>query len=68
MTAPTCAVCGASLEGRRATARFCGPPCRAEASRVRRVLEGEEADGYRNLAGRREASRRRTRRLYGDGP
>lgn len=35
-----CVVCGASLEGQRSDARHCGGPCRAEASRLRRILDG----------------------------
>jgi len=54
-------VCGASLGGMRSHARYCGPPCRAEASRVSRILRGEQADGYRTLEERLEASQKRTR-------
>jgi hypothetical protein len=36
----SCIVCGASLDGMRSDARHCGPPCRAEASRLRGILDG----------------------------
>jgi hypothetical protein len=36
----SCVVCGEPLEGRRCDARHCGGPCRAEASRLRRILNG----------------------------
>lgn len=39
----SCVICGESLSGRRADARHCGGPCRAEASRLRRILAGEGA-------------------------
>ena len=38
-----CVVCGASLAGMRSDARYCGPPCRAEASRLKRILDGRES-------------------------
>jgi hypothetical protein len=41
-----CAVCGSSLSGHRKDARSCSPVCRAEASRLRRLLRGESVDGY----------------------
>ena len=40
-----CLFCGESIEGRRADARYCGSGCRVEASRMRRLLEGER-DGH----------------------
>ena len=55
-----CVVCGEPLAGRRAHARFCSGACRAEASRVRRILAGQEADGYRTLAQRHGEPRNRT--------
>jgi hypothetical protein len=36
-----CVFCGASLEGRRAHARFCGAPCRREHCRLSRLLRGQ---------------------------
>jgi hypothetical protein len=44
-----CRVCGAALAGRRRDALYCGGPCRAEASRVRRLREGRAVDGYQDL-------------------
>lgn len=46
----TCPICGTSLEGRRKHARFCSAPCRAEGSRLRRLLSGREVDGYGSVA------------------
>jgi hypothetical protein len=43
-----CAFCGGSMEGRRPQALYCGGPCRADASRLRRLLSGEQVDGYRS--------------------
>ncbi len=48
-----CVVCGAPMEGRRRQARTCGGACRAEASRLRRLLAGEQpVDGCYSLADR----------------
>lgn len=55
----SCAVCGASLEGQRSHARFCSGACRAEASRLRRIIAGEGADGYGSVL-ERERRRKRT--------
>jgi hypothetical protein len=44
-----CAVCGASLDGRRPQALYCSGACRADASRLRRLLSGQEVDGYRSV-------------------
>ena len=35
-----CVVCGTCLDGMRSDARYCGPPCRAEASRLKQILDG----------------------------
>jgi hypothetical protein len=60
-----CAICGADLSGRRRNAVYCGPPCRTEASAFS-GSRGLGADGYRGpVAARLEASRKRTRRLWG---
>lgn len=41
------------MEGRRRQARACSGPCRAEASRLRRLLAGEQpVDGCYSLAER----------------
>ena len=47
-----CALCGGDLSGRRRDAVFCSRICRAEASRIRRLLSGLEVDGYKSLAER----------------
>jgi hypothetical protein len=41
--------------GKRRDSRFCSPPCRAEASRISRLLSGRTVDGYRTLADRQAA-------------
>jgi hypothetical protein len=48
---PNCAICGTSLAGRRRDALCCGPACRRERSRLKRLLSGREAEGYRCLSG-----------------
>jgi hypothetical protein len=58
----TCPVCGSPLVGKRSDALYCGPPCRAEASRLRRLQEGWPVDGYRTL-GEYRARQRRTELL-----
>jgi hypothetical protein len=45
----TCRVCGTVLAGKRSDAVYCGPPCRAEGSRLRRLRQGRPVDGYRTL-------------------
>lgn len=45
-----CAMCGTGLDNRRSDARHCGPACRTEASRLRRLLRGERVEGYVGLA------------------
>ena len=52
------------LSGQRRNAVYCGPPCRTEA-RAFSGSRGLGADGYRTVAARLEASRKRTRRLWG---
>jgi hypothetical protein len=44
-----CAMCDGSLDGHRADARFCGPACRREAARYRRVLAGVGDGPYRTI-------------------
>ena len=53
----SCVVCGASLDGRRADARHCGGPCRAEASRLRQILKGSARVPYRSIHQRLGARR-----------
>jgi hypothetical protein len=57
-----CSVCGRSLKNHRKDARVCSDSCRAEASRLRRILSNEEADGYRSVDQRIRARQRRTKR------
>ncbi len=59
-TGRTCPTCGAALADQRRDAVYCGGPCRAEASRVRRLREGTAVDGYGDLAAY-SARHRRTR-------
>ncbi len=59
--ARVCVVCGASLAARRRHARYCSGSCRAEASRLRRILGGSQPDGFASVASRIGAmSRNRT--------
>jgi hypothetical protein len=60
-----CALCGAGMVGRRSDARYCGDPCRIEASRLRRLLAGERVGPYRSVADRLRAARSRTRTPLG---
>lgn len=55
-----CVVCGASLVGQRRDARQCSAACRAEASRIRAILDGTYPGRYRSLAER--LAKRRTGR------
>jgi hypothetical protein len=57
-----CLVCGLSLAGRRADARYCSGPCRAEASRLRAILSGSPAQRYSSIVERNAARHRRTQR------
>jgi hypothetical protein len=60
----TCGLCGVSLSGHRKGARFCSRACSAEASRLRRLLEGQEVDGFRSIAERVSVAQKRTQRLW----
>jgi hypothetical protein len=53
-----CVVCTASLAGHRSHARHCSGACRAEASRIRAILSGDEALPWRSLKERRESAHR----------
>lgn len=55
-----CPACGASLEGRRADARYCTGACRAEASRLERLLAGKPVDGYTSLIEYMDSPQKRT--------
>ncbi len=58
-----CALCGASLQGRRSDAIFCSPSHRAEGSRLSRLLRSETVDGYSSVMERLEAIQKRTNGL-----
>jgi hypothetical protein len=60
-TQRTWRICGGDMAGMRADAVVCSAACRAEASRLRRLLSGSDADGYQSLTERLDARRRRTR-------
>jgi len=47
-----CPICERSLAGRRSDAVTCSGTCRAELSRLRRILSGSGADGYAALVPR----------------
>ncbi len=49
-----CPVCGTDLAAKRSDARFCGGRCRAEASRLSRLLAGADADGWGSVEERLE--------------
>lgn len=55
-----CVLCGFSLEGMRSDALYCSGACRAEGGRLRAILRGEAAQGYRSVVQRLNARRRRT--------
>jgi hypothetical protein len=55
-----CLVCGADLRGRRCDALTCGGACRAERSRLRRLLAGESVDGWDSMDDRLQSRHRRT--------
>lgn len=58
-----CPICGASLDGHRRDAVYCGGPCRTEASRIRRLLGGRTTDGYGTLRDYLGRAQRRTNAL-----
>lgn len=61
MTDRACPVCGADLEGRRRDARYCGGACRAEGSRLQRLLAGRTVDGFVSVGDRLDRMRPHTR-------
>jgi hypothetical protein len=63
-----CLVCEASLEGRRADARYCSGACRAEGSRLQQILRGEGSGPYRTVASRLQALTERTKKALGIQP
>jgi hypothetical protein len=56
-------MCGYSLAGYRRDARACSGACRAEASRLKAILNGSKSVPYSSLAERLDAAQKRTRRL-----
>jgi len=60
-----CVVCGASLAKHRSDATHCGGPCRAEAARLRAILNSKPGQTYQSLAERFKASQRRTGTAWG---
>jgi hypothetical protein len=52
-----CNLCSAPFTAPRSDARFCSPPCRAEAELLRRILTGDgRATQYTSLADRQGAA------------
>lgn len=45
-----CPICGTDMAGQRPDAAVCSAPCRAELSRVNRLLSGSPVDGHESLA------------------
>lgn len=45
-----CPICGADMTERRPQAKVCGGSCRAERSRLERLLRGEPCDGLETVA------------------
>lgn len=57
-----CLVCGDDLSGRRRDALTCSGACRAERSRLRRLLAGGTVDGWDSVDARLRSRRKRTER------
>jgi hypothetical protein len=55
-----CELCHAPLRHKRTDALYCSPSHRAEASRLRRLRNGQQVDGYATLAAYVNRGRRRT--------
>jgi hypothetical protein len=60
-----CVVCGTDITGLRADARCCSGPCRAEASRIRAILNNSASCPYPSVAERLAKAHKRTSRLLG---
>lgn len=60
-----CVVCGFSLTGRRAGARHCSAPCRADAVRLRAGLSGSLTKPYLSVADWTEFAQKRAQRVRG---
>ena len=49
VTGRKCLICGASLDGKRSDADYCGDECRTDASVRRRLRRGDRVAGYSDL-------------------
>lgn len=63
---PACRFCAKPMRGRRRHAVYCGNACRADASRLRRLLDGQAIDGYESVLA--FLMTRRTRSAATKGP
>lgn len=52
-----CTICGGSLVKHRAHARACSASCRAEASRLKAIIDGTYTGSYRSIAERLSKTR-----------
>lgn len=55
-----CPICGGEMSHHRVDAFVCGPSCRAELSRIKRLLSGQPVDRRESLADHLESRRKRT--------
>jgi len=62
----SCPVCGDDLSDHRIDALTCSGACRAERSRLRRLLAGESVDGWDSVEDRLRSRRKRTERRSRD--
>jgi hypothetical protein len=61
-----CILCGSPLSAaRRSHARYCSGACRAEAARLRAILNASGGVPYRSVAERMGALQQRTRKAFG---
>lgn len=58
----SCPICGADLAGHRRDADVCGPSCRRQRSRLRRLLSGQGDGRYATVAEYDARRRRRAQR------
>lgn len=61
-----CRFCARPMRWKRAHAIYCGNTCRSDASRLRRLLDGAEVDGYTSVLA--FLMTRRTRSAATKGP
>jgi len=57
-----CAICGASMDGRRRDALVCGPACRRERGRLCALLAGRGDGPYETVGAYLERRQRRAKR------